>query len=117
MRFNFVWVVSTAKIDSLSVVRGVVIAFGVLNLVLAMFWMRTRREAQRSGEHLTLNVRALLFTRVATYAAIGVCFVFAGLYRSQWFAWIGVSAMLAKVLVESWLRRRERRSGTVDAAG
>jgi hypothetical protein len=42
------------------VVRGVVVAFGVLNLVFAMFWMRTTREAQRSEEHLNLNVRALL---------------------------------------------------------
>src|SRR4051812_7376757 len=100
-----------------SVVRGVVIAFGVWNLALGLFWLRTRREAERSDEHLRPNARAILVTRFATYAAIGVCFVLAGLFRSQWFAWIGISAMLAKFVVESWLRRRERRSGTVDTAG
>jgi hypothetical protein len=47
-----------------NVVRGVIVAFGALNLALAIWWirisLRTRREAQGSGEHLGLNARALL---------------------------------------------------------
>ena len=99
------------------VVRAVVVAFGVVNLVFGVFWIRTAREARRSDEHLSLNVRAILFSRVASYTAIGVCFVFASLYRSQVLAWIGIGAMLNKVVVEGWFRRRERRSGAADSAG
>jgi hypothetical protein len=98
------------------VVRGVFVAFGVWNLIFATFWMRRTHAARRSEERLSLNVRALLFTRVATYAAIGVCFAFAGLYRSQWLIWVGISAMVGKILGEGWLRRRERRSCSADAA-
>jgi hypothetical protein len=98
-------------------VHWLVLAFGVFNLVAAAFWIWTWHEARRSREHLSPDVRALLLTRVATYAAIAVFFVLAVLYSSHWLAWIGLSALLAKLIAESWLHRRLRRTGSMDPAG
>lgn len=90
-------------------VRGIVGAFAVLNFGLGIFWVRFAWQALHSDEHLSVNVRGILLTRVVAYLSMGVFFGLTALYRSQWFAWIGISAMLAKLVAEAWFRRRERR--------
>jgi hypothetical protein len=92
----------------MSVVQLIVLMFGVLMIGFSVFWLRFADTARRSGDVMGANVRGILVTRIGGYLTIGVCAVLLAITRSPWFLWIGVAAIVTRLLVEEYLRRRER---------
>jgi hypothetical protein len=94
----------------MSWVQVVVFVFGVFMIGFSVFWLRFSFATRRSGEVIGANARSVVTTRIGTYLALGVCAVLLAITTSPWFAWIGIAAIVTKLLVEGYFRRRERRS-------
>jgi len=97
-----------------SVVQLVVLAFGVLMIGFSVLWLRFARRMQRSGDAIEANVRGVLVTRIGGYLMIGVCAVLLAITKSPWFGWVGVAALVARLVVEEYLHRRERSRAGAD---
>jgi hypothetical protein len=86
-----------------------VLTFGILMIGFSVFWLRFAQRMRRSGDAIGANARGVLATRIGSYFAVGACAVLLAMTKSPWFVWIGVAALVARLLVEEYLRRRERR--------
>lgn len=86
------------------------LAFGVSLLGLTVFWLRFALRVRRAGEVLPRTPMPAVWVRIGCYSIAGLCAILVSLTMSQWFAWIGVAALVTKEAAESVLRRHHRRS-------